>query len=162
SQLFMDSFSLHAGGCLGIGGGARLPGGTYQALKAEDFDTACAVEPLWGAWCGGVRAFRTVPGDYNGHGLTYHLGCFISRLDRKCGPGFRAGMAAGFTAATLYTQGMRGPGTSKALQFALYGEYVPGPFYPAALAGSGHSDNRMNRPIVIAGLPFRMAQGYTT
>ena len=68
----------------------------------------------------------------------------------------------GFNAATLYTQGAPGTGTSNTLQFALYGEYAPGPFYLDALAGYGHSDNRMNRPIIIPGLPFRMAQGYTT
>src|SRR6185437_14603500 len=83
-------------------------------------------------------------------------------LDRRFVPGVRAGVAAGFNAATLYTQGMPGTGTSNTLQFALYGEYAPGPFYLDALAGYGHSDNRMNRPIVISGLPFRMAQGYTT
>ena len=109
-----------------------------------------------------MGAFGTVAGDTNGHGLTYNLGGFVAGLDRKFAPGFRAGVAAGFNAATLYTQGMPGTGTSNTLQFALYGEYAPGPFYLDALAGYGHSDNRMNRPIVIPGLPFRMAQGYTT
>ena len=165
SQVFMDSFQIQAGGGAG-GGGASLPGGsTYQALKvdtADACDTACDVEPLWGAWGGGMGAFGTVAGDSNSHGLTYNLGGFIAGLDRKFVPGFRAGVAAGFNAATLYTQGMPGTGTSNTLQFALYGEYAPGPFYLDALAGYGHSDNRMNRPIVIPGLPFRMAQGYTT
>jgi outer membrane autotransporter protein len=44
----------------------------------------------------------------------------------------------------------------------LYGEYAPGPLYVDALAGYGHSDNRMSRPIIIPGLPLRTAQGYTT
>jgi uncharacterized protein with beta-barrel porin domain len=166
AQLFMDSFSLHAGGGLGTGGGASLPGGsTYQALKVDTADTcgdACDVEPLWGAWGGGVGAFGTVAGDTDGHGLTYNLGGFVAGLDRKFVPGFRAGVAAGFNAATLYTQGMPGTGTSNTVQFALYGEYIQSAFYLDALAGYGHSDNRMNRPIVISGLPFRMAQGYTT
>jgi autotransporter-associated beta strand protein len=165
AQLFMDSFQVQAGGGAG-GGGASLPGGsTYQALRtdsADACDTACDVEPLWGAWGGGMGAFGTVAGDSNSHGLTYSLGGFIAGLDRKFVPGFRAGIATGFNAATLYTQGMPGTGTSNTLQFALYGEYAPGPFYLDALAGYGHSDNRMNRPIVIPGLPFRMAQGYTT
>ncbi|HEY4171303.1 MAG TPA: autotransporter domain-containing protein, partial [Reyranella sp.] len=165
SQVFMDSFQVQAGGGTG-GSGASLPGGsTYQALKVDTADaceTACDVEPLWGAWGGGMGAFGTVAGDSNSHGLTYNLGGFIAGLDRKFGPGFRAGVAAGFNAATLYTNGMPGTGTSNTLQFALYGEYAPGPFYLDALAGYGHSDNRMNRPIIIPGLPFRMAQGYTT
>jgi outer membrane autotransporter protein len=57
---------------------------------------------------------------------------------------------------------MPGTGTSNTLQFALYGEFSEGPFYLDALAGYAHSDNRMTRPIVIPGLPFRSAQGYTT
>jgi len=165
AQLFMDSFSNHSGGGAG-GGGASLPGGsTWQALKVGAGDAcgeACDVEPLWGAWGGGLGAFGTVAGDSNGHGLTYNLGGFVAGLDRKFVPGFRAGVAAGFNAARLYTQGMPGTGTSNTLQFALYGEYAPGPFHLDVLGGYGHSDNRMNRPIVIAGLPFRMAQGYTT
>ena len=72
-----------------------------------------------------MGAFGTVAGDSNGHGLTYNLGGFIAGLDRKFAPGFRAGIAAGFNAATLYTQGMPGTGTSNTLQFALYGEYLP-------------------------------------
>jgi outer membrane autotransporter protein len=107
-------------------------------------------------------AFGTVAGDTNSHGITYNLGGFIAGLDRKFAPSFRAGVATGFNAASLYTQGAPGTGTSNTLQFAVYGEYAPGPFYLDALAGYGHSDNRMNRPIIIPSLPFRMAQGYTT
>ncbi|HZY49127.1 MAG TPA: autotransporter outer membrane beta-barrel domain-containing protein, partial [Devosia sp.] len=167
TQLFMNSFQVQAGGGGGGGGGgASLPGGsTYQALKVDTADaceSACDVEPLWGAWGGGLGAFGTVAGDSNSHGLTYNLGGFIAGLDRKFAPGFRVGIATGFNAASLYTQGTPGTGTSNTLQFALYGEYAPGPFYLDGLAGYGHSDNRMNRPIIIPGLPFRMAQGYTT
>ncbi len=165
SQLFMDSFEIQAGGAGGSGGANLAGGSTYMALRtdsADSCDTACDVEPLWGAWGGGVGAFGTVAGDGNSHGLTYNLGGFIAGLDRKVVPDFRAGVAVGFNAATLYTQGMPGTGTSNTLQFALYGEYLAGPLYLDTLAGYGHSDNRMNRPIVIPGLPFRMAQGYTT
>jgi outer membrane autotransporter protein len=109
-----------------------------------------------------MGAFGTVAGNANAAGLTYNLGGFIAGLDRKFAPDFRAGIATGFNAATLYTQAMPGTGTSNTLQFALYGEYLQKAFYLDALAGYGHSDNRMNRPIVIAGLPFRMAQGFTT
>jgi autotransporter-associated beta strand protein len=167
--LFMDSFLFQAGGGMASGGGgASLPGGsTYVALKSDalesdDCANACDVEPLWGAWGGGMGAFGTVAGDFNGHGLTYNLGGFIAGLDRKLAPDFRAGVAAGFNAATLYTQGMPGTGTSNTLQFALYGAFAEDAFYLDGLAGYGHSDNRMNRPLVIPGLPFRMAQGYTT
>jgi outer membrane autotransporter protein len=158
-------------GGLGGGGGsvpatsAALSGSTYQALRldgSDACDTTCDVEPLWGAWGGGMGAFGTVAGDANAHGLAYSLGGFVAGLDRRLAPGVRAGIATGFNAASLYSVGIPGYGTSNTLQFALYGEYAPGPFYLEALAGYGHSDNRMNRPIVIPGLPFRLAQGYTT
>jgi uncharacterized protein with beta-barrel porin domain len=165
AQTFMDSFQVQAGGSSG-GSSAGLPGGsTYQALKvdgADACDTTCDVEPLWGAWGGGMGAFGTVAGNANAAGLTYNLGGFIAGLDRRFAPGLRLGVTTGFNAATFYSQGLPGNGTSNTLQFALYGEYAPGPFYLDGLAGYGHSDNRMNRPIVISGLPFRMAQGYTT
>jgi outer membrane autotransporter protein len=103
-----------------------------------------------------------VAGDGNGNGLTYNLGGFAAGLDRRFAPNFRAGVAAGFNAATLYTNGMPGTGTSNTLQFALYGELLEGPFYLDALAGYAHSDNRQTRPITISGLPYRAAQGYTT
>src|SRR6202012_2003769 len=77
-------------------------------------------------------------------------------------PGGRGGVTTGFRAASLSSVGAPGYGTSNTLQFALYGEYAPGPFYLDALGGYGHSDNRMSRPITIPGLPFRLSQGYTT
>jgi outer membrane autotransporter protein len=109
-----------------------------------------------------MGAFGTIAGDYNGKGLTYTLGGFIAGLDRRFAPNFRAGIATGFNAASLYTNGMPGTGTSNTLQVALYGEYLADALYLDALAGYGHSDNRMTRPLVIPGLPYRTAQGYTT
>ncbi|HLG45783.1 MAG TPA: autotransporter domain-containing protein [Reyranella sp.] len=159
--LFMDSFRFRAGGGVGQSAAGLTGRGSYLALKADDCDNACDVEPLWGAWGGALGAFGTVAGDNNSHGLTYSLGGFIAGLDRRVAPDFRVGIAAGFNAASLYAQGMPGYGTSNTLQFALYGEYQEDAFYLDALAGYGHSDNRMTRPIVIPGLPFRSAQGYT-
>jgi outer membrane autotransporter protein len=158
TQLFMNSFQVQAGG------GAGQPGSTYAALRtdADSCATACDAEPLWGAWGGGMGAFGTVAGDANSHGLTYTLGGFIAGLDRRFAPDFRAGIATGFNAASLYTNGMPGYGTSNTLQFALYGEYLAGPLYLDGLAGYGHSDNRLSRPIIIPGLPYRVAQGTTT
>jgi uncharacterized protein with beta-barrel porin domain len=154
--LFMNSFSMHAGG----GGGT-----SYQALKLEGSDacdTTCDIEPLWGVWGVGVGAFGTVAGDSNVNGLTYNLGGFVAGLDRRFAPSFRAGISTGFNAATLYTNGMPGTGTSNTVQVALYGEFLQDAFYLDGLAGYAHSDNRMTRPIVIPGLPFRSAQGYAT
>jgi outer membrane autotransporter protein len=164
TQTFMGSFQTMAGDG-GGGGGAALPGSTWQALRIDGGDaceTACDVEPLWGVWGGGMGAFGTVAGNANASGLTYNLGGVIAGLDRRFAPGFRAGVATGFNAASLYSVGVPGYGTSNTLQFALYGKYEPGAFYLDGLAGYGHSDNRMSRPLVIPGLPFRTARGVTT
>ena len=170
AQLFMDAFQSQAGGGQG-GGSAGLPGSSYQALRTDNCPdpkapnaqaNACDLEPQWGVWGSGLGAFGTVAGDANSHGITYNLGGFVAGLDRRFDPSFRAGIATGFNAASLYTQGMPGTGNSNTLQFALYGEYLVDALYLDALAGYAHSDNRMNRPIVIPGLPFRTAYGNTT
>jgi len=157
AQLFMDAFQTQAGG----GGGS-----SYQALRTDSCPdpkaNVCDGEQQWGVWGGGLGAFGTVAGDANSHGLTYNLGGFVAGLDRRFDPGFRAGIATGFNAASLYTQGMPGYGNSNTVQVALYGEYLADALYLDALAGYAHSDNRMNRPIVIPGLPFRAAYGNTT
>ncbi len=157
TQLFMDSFQIQAGG----GGGAN-----YQALRTDNCPdpkaNACDLEPQWGVWGNGLGAFGTVAGDANSHGITYNLGGFVAGLDRHFDPSLRAGVATGFNAASLYSQGMPGYGISNTLQFALYGEYRQDALYLDALAGYAHSDNRMTRPIVIPGLPFRTAYGNTT
>ena len=157
TQLFMDSFQMKAGG----GGGSN-----YQALRTDNCPdpkaNVCDLEPQWGVWGGGLGAFGTVAGDANSHGITYNLGGFVAGLDRRFDPGFRAGIATGFNAASLYSQGMPGYGNSNTLQVALYGEYLVDALYLDALAGYAHSDNRLTRPITIAGLPFRTAYGNTT
>ena len=62
-------------------------------------------------------------GDANAKGVTYNLGGFAAGLDRKFAPGFKAGVATGFNAASLYTNGIPGTGTSNTVQVAVYGEY---------------------------------------
>jgi outer membrane autotransporter protein len=160
---FMNNFQGQAGGGQAFGNTAATPGRTYTNLAGACDDACDSASPArWGVWGGGVGAFGTVAGDSNSYGITYNLGGFAAGIDRKFGNNFMAGFATGFTAASLYTQGMPGYGTSNTLQFALYGEYADGPVYLDALAGYAHADNRQNRPIVIPGLPYRAAQGYAT
>jgi outer membrane autotransporter protein len=164
-QAFMNSFSVHAGGSGGAGLGAGLPGdNTYMALRGDSdaCDAACDAESLWGVWGNGLGAFGSVAGDGNAAGLTYSLGGFVAGIDRKFGPSFRAGLSSGYNAATLYTNGLPGTGTSNTVQIALYGAYLQDAFYLDGLAGYARSDNRMTRPLAIPGLPFRVAQGSTT
>jgi autotransporter-associated beta strand protein len=159
---FMENFQFQAGG--GQTNTASAQGRSTYTELAEACDVACdTTSPArWHAWGGGVGAFGTVAGDTNARGLTYSLGGFAAGLDRSFGNGLKAGVATGFSAASLYPQGASGNGTSNTLQFALYGGYAEGPVYLDLLAGYAHADNRMTRPIVIPGLPYRAAQGYTT
>jgi outer membrane autotransporter protein len=162
AQTFMDNFQGQAAGGQAFGS-AAVPGSS-RTLLAEACDVACdsALPTRWGVWGGGLGAFGTIAGDGNSSGLTYNLGGFAAGLDRKLGESFLVGLATGFTAASLYTQTIPGTGTSNTLQFAFYGEFTQGPAYLDALAGYAHADNRMTRPIAIPGLPYRVAQGYTT
>jgi outer membrane autotransporter protein len=157
----MDNFQFQAGGGQAFGT-ANASGGTHVAL-AEACDVACdSPQASWGAWGGGVGAFGTVAGNANSSGITYTLGGFAAGLDRRLGNNFLLGVATGFTAASLYSQAVPGTGTSNIFQVGLYGEWADGPVYLDALAGYARSDNRMTRPIVIPGLPYRAAQGQTT
>ena len=137
----------------------QLPG----AEASDDCcDNACDVEPLWGVWGGGLGAFGTVAGDSNVTASPTTSAASSAASTAVSRRSFRAGVSTGFNAASLYTKGMPGYGTSNTLQSSLYGEYLQDAFYLDALAGYAHSDNRQTRPIVIPGLPFRSAQGYTT
>jgi uncharacterized protein with beta-barrel porin domain len=64
-------------------------------------------------------------------------------------------VTAGYSNATLYTQGMPGQGNSSTVQVGLYGKFTEGQVYVDGLAGYAHSDNRMTRLIVIPGLSAR-------
>ncbi|MBS0538759.1 MAG: autotransporter domain-containing protein [Proteobacteria bacterium] len=157
SQLFMDSFQIQMGGALG--GGTKTSYVPLRSDTTDACDAACDVEPLWGAWGGGTGVFGTVAGSATANGLTYNLGGFIGGVDRRFGPNFRAGIAAGFNSANFWTSGAPGNGTSDTFQTALYGKFSDGPLYVDGLAGYGRSDNRMKRPLFIPGLAPRVAQG---
>ncbi len=149
---FLDGFSANAGG--GSGGS-----GNQVALAEACVVTCDATGPRWRAWGAGLGAFGTVAGDANAYGTTYSLGGFAAGLGRLIGDNLVVGATVGFNAATLYPQGMAGRGTSNTLQFGLYGQYTYERAYVDLLAGYAHADNWMSRPIVIAGLPTRVAQG---
>jgi outer membrane autotransporter protein len=144
------------------GGGG---GSSGRIALAEVCDVACdtTMGPRWGAWGGGMGSFGTVAGDpsVNAHGVTYNLGGFLGGLDYLFTNNFRAGVMAGFTAATLYTQDMPGQGWSNAIQMGLYGRYTEGDAYLDGVAGYANADNRMTRQIIFPGV-FRTAYGQTS
>jgi outer membrane autotransporter protein len=89
------------------------------------------------------------------------LGGFAGGLDYRFSPNFLAGVTAGYSSATLYTQGIDGRGVSDTVQMGLYGEWTEDAVYLDALAGYARGDNRMWRPISISGLAPRTASGAT-
>jgi hypothetical protein len=125
SLLFMNSFSMHAGGR----GGDQLPGAASS--KAVTPANRPARSSRCGA-CGAAASARSAPSRATGNasGVSYNLGGFVAGLDRRFAPNFRAGIATGFNAASLYSTGMPGYGTSNTLQFALYGEFAEGAVLP--------------------------------
>jgi autotransporter-associated beta strand protein len=151
AQMFMTNFANWTGGTQGSG----------RIALAQACDVACDLdEPFrWGAWGGGLGSFGTVAGNANASGTSYRLGGFAGGLDYRFNPNFLAGVTAGYTNATLYTQAMPGQGDSSTIQLGLYGKFTEGPIYVDGLAGYAHSDNRMTRPILIPGLASRTAQG---
>ncbi|MBV8393871.1 MAG: autotransporter domain-containing protein [Alphaproteobacteria bacterium] len=167
---FMNNFAMLGGGGQAANqapnsnrNGANA-GGRVALAEACDasFDSCDIAEPpRWGVWGGGIGSFGTVAGDASAHGTTYSLGGFSGGLDYRFTPNVLAGVTAGYSSATLYTQGMDGRGSSDTVQLGLYSELTSGPAYFDLLAGYARGDNRMWRPIVIPGLQPRTAQGQT-
>lgn len=160
AQLFMNFFSLQAGGAQTAGGG----GGGSRVAVAEACDVACdATEtPRWSAWGGPVGGVGTIAGSAAAPGQNFNIGGFAAGVDRRFDGGLLFGVAAGYTAANTYTQTMPGQGSANTVQLGVYGEYGVGNFYLDALAGYAHSSNQMTRPISLPGLAQRTAIGKTT
>jgi outer membrane autotransporter protein len=144
------------------GGGG---GSSNRVALAEACDVACdtSAGPRWGAWGGGMGSFGTVVGDpsANAHGVTYNLGGFLGGLDYRFNNNVLAGVMAGFTASSLYTQDIPGQGWSNAVQLGLYGRYTEGDAYLDGVAGYARADNRMTRTIIFPGV-YRVAYGQTS
>ena len=104
--------------------------------------------------------FGTLPGNSNAPGFTYNVAGFAAGLDYRFNNNVLAGVTAGYSSATLYTQTQPGQGTSNGAQFGVYGEFTQGPVYVDGLAGYARADNRMTRQIIFPGL-FRTASGQT-
>jgi len=160
AQLFMNFFSLQAGGAQTTGRG----GGGSRVAMAEACDVACdATEtPRWSAWGGPLGGVGTIAGSTSAPGQNFNIGGFAAGIDRRFDGGLLFGVTAGYTAANTYTQTMPGQGSANTVQLGFYGEYAVGNFYLDALAGYAHSSNQMTRPISLPGLAQRTAIGKTT
>jgi autotransporter-associated beta strand protein len=162
AQLFMNFFAQQAGGAQPAGGNQATGGGRVALVEACDVACDLTAAPRWSAWGGALGGLGTIAGNADANGLTFNIGGFAAGLDRRFDGGFLAGMAAGFTSATQYTQNIPGQGTANTVQFALYGEYSSGSFYLDALAGYARSNSQMTRPIFVTGLAARTALGQTS
>ena len=160
---FMDNFAMQAGGGQTANRQTAGAGGRVELAEACEFQSDCDVTlpSRWGVWGGGTGSFGTVAGDASAHGTTYSLGGFSGGLDYRFDPNFVAGVTAGYSSATLYTQGVDGRGTSDTVQMGLYSEATAGAAYFDTLAGYARGDNKMWRPIAIPGLQPRTAIGQT-
>jgi autotransporter-associated beta strand protein len=160
AQLFMNFFSLQAGGAQTTGGG----GGGSRVAMAEACEVACDATdtPRWSAWGGPLGGVGTIAGSAAAPGQNFNIGGFAAGIDRRFDGGLLFGVTAGYTAANQYTQTMPGQGSANTVQLGLYGEYGAGNFYLDALAGYAHSSNQMTRPISLLGLAQRTAIGKTT
>ena len=111
--------SLH--GLLELTRGSRLTGDNafggsmrYRQHVGEGHLRGLVDEQDWGAWGGGLGSrFPSARSPAQQQQPRPHLQLWaaLHRRPRSCflaAPGFMAGVAAGFNAATLYTQGMRG------------------------------------------------------
>jgi autotransporter-associated beta strand protein len=160
---FMDNFAMQAGGGQSANKQTAALSHRVELAEACEFESDCDVaQPSrWGVWGGATGSFGTVAGDANAHGTTYSLGGFSGGLDYRFDPNFVAGVTAGYSSATLYTQGMDGRGTSDTVQLGVYSEATAGAAYFDVLAGYARGDNKMWRPIAIPGLQPRTAIGQT-
>ncbi|MCX7364507.1 MAG: autotransporter domain-containing protein [Alphaproteobacteria bacterium] len=156
---FMNSFTQQVGGNQESGSQSSSTGGG-RVMLAEACDVACEAAARWGAWGGGLAGAGTVAGDTSSRGVTYNLGGFAAGIDYRFDSRFLAGVAAGYSGANLFTQGIDGRGTSDTVQVALYGKLTEGAAYLDGLLGYARSENRMQRPIIFPGIQ-RTASGQT-
>lgn len=158
-QLFMSVLGQQMNIARGNGGGTRVA--LAEACSSVDIascDGAAGPWSLWGAALGGTGS---VAGTGGAATQTYNFGGVSTGVDYRFDPRFLAGAAVGYAGGAQWLSGFTGRGTSDSYNFALYASFSPSAFYIDTLAGYGYNDNRMQRQIVIPGLPTRNAQGRT-
>ncbi len=134
--------------------------GTRQALAQACDAEECDATGPWSAWVSAVGGLGSVQGNGNASTLTYNFGGGAAGLDYRFDPRFLAGVAAGYTAGSLWADSFQGRGWSNGVAVAAYGSFTQAALYVDALAGYAHFDNRLQRQISFPGLQ-RTANGST-
>jgi outer membrane autotransporter protein len=140
---------------------ARRGAAGARVALAEACEVACdtAAPGGWGTWMSGLGSVGSVGGDANSAALTYSMGGVAVGADRRIDEHLLVGLAAGYSNARQWVGGFPGGGSADTYSAGLYASFNQGGFYTDALAGYAYSDNQLQRPIAIAGLAPRTAQG---
>jgi len=155
--LFMNTLGQQMGLARGgFGGGQRVA--LAQACGASACDAVAGPWSLWGNALGGTGS---IAGNGNSATLTYNAAGVATGADYRFDPRFLAGFGVGFSSGNQWASGFSGQGTSTSVQASLYASWTPGAFYLDGMAGYGYNDNQMTRPIYLANLTARTAQGST-
>jgi outer membrane autotransporter protein len=140
---------------------ARRGAAGARVVLAEACEVACdtGAPGGWGTWMSGLGSVGSVGGDANSGALTYSMGGVAVGADRRIDEHLLVGLAAGYSSARQWVGGFPGGGSADTYSAGLYASFNQGGFYTDALAGYAYSDNQLQRPIAIAGLAPRTAQG---
>lgn len=155
SRLFMNEIGRQ----ISAGRGAVGSRVTLAEVCASACDAASS--DRWSVWASALGGTGSVAGDGNAHALNFTIGGGAGGLDYRLGAQAMIGIAAGYTNATHYLDGLDSRGTSDGYYAGLYGSLSDGALYFDAVAGYARSDNRLRRTIAFSGLTPRTAQGQT-
>lgn len=138
------------------------PGKGIRTALAEACgeEGACAPSP-WSLWATGLAGFGSIAGNANAGTMTYSVGGVATGIDYRVMPSLLLGGGVGFSSGSQWTDGFSGRGTTDSYQAALYASFTQGGLWVDGLAGYAWNDNRMQRQIVLPGLPPRTANGAT-
>lgn len=158
-QLFMNAPGQQMSIARGNAGGTRIA--LAEACNTADIAACDGAAGPWSLWGSALGGTGSVAGTGGAATQTYNFGGVSTGIDYRFDPRFLAGMALGYAGGSQWLNGFPGRSTSDSYNFALYASFTPSAFYIDALAGYGYNDNRMQRQIIIPGLPTRNAQGRT-
>jgi autotransporter-associated beta strand protein len=156
SILFLNTFSQQLAGFRG-----NAAAGQRVALAEACEIESCETKGPWSAWGSAIGGLGSVQGNGNANTFTYNLGGFAAGIDYRVSPDVLIGLGAGYTSGNAWTNTFMGKGSSDSIAVVAYGSFAQSGFYADVLAGYAYSNNRMQRWIMIPGLPARSANGST-
>lgn len=127
---------------------ADLPG---RRLAPTPVPVAVLDPRVFGLWGQGFGSFGNAGSDGNAASLSRQTSGFVIGADLRLEPGFRLGVAGGYTSTSLDTTGRLQSGSIESGFGGVYGGYESGPF--ALRLGATYADNsaRLRRTVLFAG-----------